>query len=273
MPNFSMYIYKQQIFHPEQQEIRWPTDRKQRAGITPTSTQLSLFPPPTQIFNSHHIWVTHINTTKLLYRLRQQIRLKSLGGENARVLQRAATAAQSMFTVVGGSLCALILLDYSKLVLLFTIMFGQWSERKKHFKVFKRNRVERQPVFLCSLTYCKVLVITKVTYAQRLGTIAINSSLCTVYLFIHTDQQRPLSSPQADCRWWVSKKEVVCQESCSDARGLWQDSGAWRALSASVPQCLCRRVWRSAVEVWRCERVWQDCSPAPEQKAGKKSAV
>lgn len=40
------------------------------------------------------------------------------------MLQRAATAAQSLFTVVGGSLCALILLDYSKLVLLFTIMFG-----------------------------------------------------------------------------------------------------------------------------------------------------
>lgn len=99
----------------------------------------------------HRIWVTHIHTTKLLCWLRQQIRLNSLGGENAvsflQVLQRAPTAAQSLFTVGGGFLCALFLLGNSKLVLLFgppsrlvKNPVSKGSETKKHFKVFRRER-------------------------------------------------------------------------------------------------------------------------------------
>lgn len=141
----------------------------------------------------------------------------------------------------------------------------QWSEEKKHFKVFKRDRVERQPVFLCSLTYRKVLVITKVTYAQRLAKTAINSPLCT---FLLTQINSAVSSPQSVCRRWASKKSEVCPESCSDATSLSQDSRAWRALQHLS-------VWGSEQVRWRSEgvNVWQDCSPAPEQKAGKKRAV
>lgn len=99
----------------------------------------------------HHIWVTHIHTTKLLCWLRQQIRLNSLGGENAvsflQVLQRAPTAAHSLVTVVGGCLCALVVLANSKLVLPFgppsclvKNPVRKGSETKKHFKVVRRER-------------------------------------------------------------------------------------------------------------------------------------
>lgn len=57
--------------------------------------------------------------------------------------------------LAGGSLCALFLLDCSKLVLLFcspsfflvNASICPRSERQKHLKVFKRDRVERQQGF------------------------------------------------------------------------------------------------------------------------------
>lgn len=155
----------------------------------------------------HHIWVTHIHTTKLLCWLRQQIRLNSLGGENAvsflQVLQRAPTAAQSLFTV-GGFSCALFSLGNSTLVLLFgppsylvKNPVSKGSETKKNLKSLEGRERVKAACCLCSLTYCKVLVITKVTYAQRLRNIAPS-----VPLYSHRLTARyPVSSPRRGCRW------------------------------------------------------------------------
>lgn len=59
----------------------------------------------------------------------------------------------------------------------------------------ERERV-KAACCLCSLTYCKVLVITKVTYAQRLRNIAPS-----VPFYSHRFTARyPVSSPRCGCR-------------------------------------------------------------------------